>query len=195
MAMKNPEVHALTTDEILRQIKAHSARRAEIVAQRAALYRHAQQSGISHEAPIADADERAAREHAKSLLNGSSPAWLSLPPDVSQDRILYREQRALDIVLKILNDKNLVALANAGVEWEEQHGDRYRELVRRRVLLMVEADACGRAAEQMLGSCPDIFATKLPRPDLYESGTFSETEALAAGVVTQSDIRKAKNVE
>jgi hypothetical protein len=116
MATKNTEIHALTTAEIGRQVKIHSDRSRQIINERAAMYANALKNGNSGDTPIVDAGERAAREHAKSLLNGSAPESLSLPREITRDRMLLREQRGIEIVLKILSDKALVCLASEAVE-------------------------------------------------------------------------------
>src|SRR6266702_1356460 len=102
MATKNTEIHDLTTAEIGRQVKIHVERSQQIMTERAAMYASALKNGGWRDTPVVDADERAAREHAKSLLNGSAPESLSLPPEITRDRMLLREQRGIEIVLKIL---------------------------------------------------------------------------------------------
>jgi hypothetical protein len=59
------------------------------------------------------ADERAAFEHARHVLNGHAPPELSIPPEeaISLDRILLRKQRGNEIALKILSDEDLVIMA------------------------------------------------------------------------------------
>src|SRR5439155_14282924 len=101
----------LTCAEIDRQVRLHSERRRQIINERAAMYASALKNGTSGETPVVDADERAAREHAKGLLNGAAPESLSLPPEITRDRMLLREQRGIEIALKILTDKSLVSRA------------------------------------------------------------------------------------
>src|SRR5437588_4714528 len=97
MTTKN-EIHALTSAEIERQIRIHSERRQQIVAERAAMFSSALKNGTTNdETPVADADERAAREHAMNLLDGAAPANLALPAELTRDKMLYREQRGIDI--------------------------------------------------------------------------------------------------
>jgi hypothetical protein len=200
MATKNTEtIHALTTAEIGRQVKIHSDRSRQIINERAAMYASALKNGYSGDTPIVDADERAAREHAKSLLNGSAPESLSLPPEITRDRMLLREQRGIEIVLKILSSKELVARATEAVEWAEAHGAQWRALCRDITLTAIKLDALERASQQMIGQCPDIFAVNLPMGNLVGGRAISETPisdlteaALAQGVVTSAEIRKAQ---
>lgn len=135
MATKNTEtIHELTTEEISRQVKIHSDRRAQIVEERAAICRNMSRTGAD---PVIDEDERAAREHARTLLNGAAPQSLSVPPEIAYDRILLREQRALDLVLKILSNKNLALRAAEAVAWAEEHADEWRTLCRETVLTAI----------------------------------------------------------
>lgn len=202
MSTKNTEIHALTTAEIGRQVKIHSDRSRQIKNERAAMYASALKNGGSVDTPIVDADERAAREHAKSLLNGSAPELLSLPPEITRDRMLLREQRGIEIVLKILTDKSLVARAAEAVEWAELHGDQWRALCRDVTLTAIKLNALEQSARELIGQCPDIFAVRLPMANKIGGRAISETQisdlteiALAAGVVSAAEIRKAKNVE
>ena len=200
MATKNTEtIHALTTAEIFRQVKIHGDRSRQIINERAAMYANALKNGVRGDTPIVDADERAAREHAKSLLNGSAPQSLSLPPEITRDRMLLREQRGIEIVLKILSDKALVSRASEAVEWAEANGDQWRALCRDIMLTAIKLDALERAAQEMIGRCPDIFAVNLPLGNKIGGRAISEiplsdlTEAaLAAGVISGAEIRKAK---
>jgi hypothetical protein len=203
MSTKHSEIHALTTAEIGRQIKLLGERRQQIVNERAAMYAHAVKNGgpVGGEV-LVDADERAAREHAKSLLNGSAPEFLSLPPDITREKLLTREQRGIDIVLKILQDKRLVAHTTAAVEWGEQHRDCWTALCRDVVLCAIRSDALENSARELIGRCPDILAAQMPMANFIGGRSVSEiplsdlTEAaLGQGVVTAAEIRKAKNVE
>src|SRR5947207_9304484 len=202
--MKNTDdIHELTTAEIARQIQMHSERRKEIVNERAAMYASVLKSGGgAFESPVVDADERAARAIAKNLLNGSAPESLSfMPLEITRDRMLLREQRGIDIALKILTDKGLVARAADSVAWAEANGDRWRALCREITLGAIRLETLEHSASELLEQCPDVFAVSLPMTHLIGGRAISEiplselTEtALAQGVVTSAEIRKAKNV-
>ena len=174
MNTKN-QIHALTVSEINRQVAIHSARRRQIVEQRASIYAAAQKNGSASDAPIIDADEKAAREHAKTLLNGAAPASLSaLESGVTLDKFLYREMRGIDIALKILDDQELVAKAVEAVEWgEAQHGAEWRQLARDITLTAVRLDALDRGARQLLAGCPDLLAVQLPMTVIVNSRSIS----------------------
>jgi len=199
MAKNTDTIHALTVAEINRQVKIHVERSQQIMNERAAMYASALKNGYSGDTPVVDADERAAHEHAKSLLNGSAPDSLSLPPEITRDRMLLREQRGIEIVLKILGDKSLVARATEAVEWAEAHGPQWRALCRDLTLTAIKLDALERATQELIGKCPDIFAVNLPMGNVVGGRAISETPisdltetALSQGIVTSAEIRKAQ---
>jgi hypothetical protein len=201
MAKNTETIHELTAAEIGRQVRIHSERRVQIVNERAAIYSSAMKNGGATPTLIVDDDERAARQHAKNLLNGAAPESLSLPPDITLDKKLYREQRGIDIALKILLDKNLVARATEAVEWAEAHCDEWRALCREIMLTAIKLDALERSASDLIGQCGDIFAVRLPMANVIGARSISETPlgdltetALQQGVITQAEVRKAKNV-
>lgn len=204
MMTKRDEIHALTTAEIGRQIAVHSARRAQIVEQRATLYAAALKNGGAGGAPVLDADEKAALEHARVLLNGAAPASLSSLPEagIALDKVLYREQRGIDIALKILNDKGLVARSVEAVSWMETHSAEWRALVREITLTAIRLSGLERSAQQLLAGCPDLFAVRLPMTVITNSRSVAEiplddlkAAALAEGIVTNNEIRKSENVK
>jgi hypothetical protein len=195
-------IHALAAATIGRQIELHTERRRQITNERATMYASSLKNGGNTETPVVDDDERAAREHAKTLLNGAAPDTLSIPPAITRDKILYREMRGIDIALKILADKSLVARAAAAVEWAEAHRGQWRALCREITLTAIKIDALERGAQAMVEQCPDIFAVDLPMGRFIGGRAISETPlgdlteaALAQGVVTSAEIRKAQHVE
>jgi hypothetical protein len=200
------DLHELTSAEITRQIAAHSDRRNAILAERAALFaerkRHDGVPNPPPAVPTVSDDERAARDQARAMLNGSSPAFLkTVPTGISRDQELSREQRAIDIVLDVLNDKRVGARAVEAVAWAEQHGHEWRKLCREIVLTATKLAAMEAAAHALLAQCPDIFAVDLPMTTLIsgvEKRAVSEIPlhelqelAVAENIVTRSEIRKA----
>jgi hypothetical protein len=206
----DPEIHALTRAEIARQLAAHAARRQQIVEQRADLYLRSSKSGTP--VPSLSVEEKAARAHAKRLLNGVAP--LSLDPPSSDinfsslDMELAVEQRGLDITIKILSDNELVARAAEAVQWAESHAAEWRALVRETIVTAARLAALETAAARLIDKCVDIDAINLPMinligqksknvawvglvpitpDDLIEAG-------LKAGIVTNRDVEKVKNV-
>jgi hypothetical protein len=198
MSTKNIEtIHELTTAEIARQTAPLAARLQEIISKRAENYRSAPTVATT----IVDPDERAAREHAKSLLNGSAPGSLLLPPEITHDREILREQRGIEIALKIYASKDLIARATEAVEWAEKHHSEWVELCRAITLTAVKLDALEDRARELLEQCVDIHAVRLPLGNVIGGRSICETRsiselaeaAIAAGVVTSGEIKKAKS--
>jgi hypothetical protein len=213
MATKNTEtVHELTRAEIARQIAAHADRRQQIVEQRAALYSRSSASGTP--TPSLSVEEKAARAHAKRLLNGVAPPSLDPPSDAnfsSLDMDLVVEQRGLDIAIKILSDSELVARAAEAVQWAESHAAEWRSLVRETIVTAARLAALESAAARLIDKCVDVDAVNLPMLNLIGrksmkvvapgfSGFLSITPddlieaGLETGFVTKREIEKAKDV-
>lgn len=199
---QSAEIHAQTAAHVGRKIAELDERRRQITNQRAASYASALKTGTTSGTQLVDADERAAREHAKVLLNGSAPESLSLPPEVSLDRALAREQRGIDIALKILNDKNVVVRAAQAVEWGEANADEWRKIARDIVLVAVRLEALDKRARDFLATSPDLTAVNLGMHVLTHGWSAFEipvadlkAAALKEGFVSKSEIGKAENVE
>jgi hypothetical protein len=183
-------IHDLTLAEINRQIKNHVERQQQIRVERAAIYANLQKNGTGGDSVVLDGDEREAREIAKRLLNGSAPAYLAAPPNVSRDRSLAREYRALEIVVKILTDSEIVARAAEAVVWAEANADRWRALCRDVTLAATRLEALESSARDLIDQCGDISAVRLPMANIIGSRTVTETPlidlqnaAIAEGVV------------
>jgi hypothetical protein len=212
MATKNTDVHEMTRAEIARQIAGHATRRQQIVEQRADLYSRASKHGTP--TPSLSVEEKAARAHAKRLLNGVAPPSLDPPSDTnfsSLDIDLAVEQRGLDIAIKILSDSELAARAAEAVQWGESHAVEWRTLVRETIITSARLDALESAAARLIDKCVDIDAVNLPMLNLIGrksmkmvapgfSGFVSITPddlieaGLQTGIVTNRDVEKAKNV-
>ena len=192
------EIHELTTAEIGRQLSVLAERDRQITNELADRYRNALKNGGP--IPIIDADEQAARAHARSLLNGAAPESLSLVPDLNRDKILYREKRGIAIATKILTSKDLVARAVEAVRWAEEHDGEWRTLARDIVLTAVRLNELEDRSQRLLGQCIDVSSIRLPMANIIGGRAISETptsdlteRALAAGVVTSAEIKKAKS--
>jgi hypothetical protein len=198
MITKHTEtIHELTTAEIARQQAILAARHRDILNERADDYRKSQKAGAPS---VFDADELAAREHARVLLNGAAPESLSMPLAINNDKILIREQRGIEIALKILASKDLVARAAEAVQWAEDHGSEWKTLCRDIVLKAIRLGALEASAQRLLEQCIDVSSISLPMANVIGGRSISETPvselteaALAAGVVTSAEIRKAKS--
>jgi hypothetical protein len=193
----DPQIHELTTAEISRQQAILAARHREIINERADDYRKAQKAGAPS---VFDADELAARDHARVLLNGAAPESLSMPLAINRDKMLTREQRGIEIALKVLASKDLVARATEAVQWAEEHDGEWRSLCRDIVLTAVRLNELEDRSQRLLGQCIDVSSITLPMANIIGGRAISETpigdlteRALAAGVVTSAEVRKAKS--
>jgi hypothetical protein len=201
MPAKNAEaIHALTTAEISRQTAVNVERSRQIVEERRGIYTRGSKGAGN--APPFDDDERGAREHARRLLNGDAPEFLSTDREleINRDRALLREQRGIDIALKILGSRGLAARAAEAVVWAETNGATWRELCREIVLTVIRLDTLERRAGQLLGQCGDVSAVRLPMINIIGSRAISETpvsdlaeRALAENVITPAEKRKVEN--
>jgi hypothetical protein len=192
------EIHELTTAEIGRQVTVLAERDRQITNELADRYKNALKNGGA--IPVVDADEQAAREHARSLLNGSAPESLSLAPELNRDKILYREKRGIAIAMKILADKDLAARATEAVMWSEVHDGEWRALCRDIVLTAIRLGALEDRSQRLLEQCIDVSSIRLPMANVIGGRAISETpisdlteRALAAGVVTSAEVKKAKS--
>jgi hypothetical protein len=192
------EIHELTVAEIGRQLTVLAERDRQITNELAERYRNTQKNGGP--IPVIDSDEQASREHARFLLNGAAPESLSLAPELNRDKILYREKRGIAIAMKILMSKDLVARATEAVVWAEAHGEEWRALCRDITLSAIRLDALEVSARRLLEQCIDIHSIRLPMANKIGGRAISGTPiaelteiALAAGVVTSAEVKKAKS--
>jgi hypothetical protein len=192
------EIHDMTVVEIGRQLTVLAERDRQITNELADRYKNALKNGGA--IPIIDADEQSAREYARSFLNGAAPQSLSMAPELDRDKILYREKRGIAIATKILASKDLAARAVEAVAWAEENADKWRELCRDVVLTAIRLDALECSARELIGRCIDIHSVRLPLGNLIGGRAISDTpisdlteRALAAGVVTSAEVKKAKS--
>ena len=112
---------------------------------------------------------------------------------------------------RILSDKELLARAAEAVQWAENHAAEWRALVRETIVAAARLSALESAAARLIDKCVDIDAVNLPMLNLIGrksmkiaapgfSGFVSITPddlieaGLQAGIVTNRDVEKAKNV-
>ena len=94
-----------------------------------------------------------------------------------------------------------MARAIEAVQWAEDHAGEWRTLCRDIVLTAVRLDALEDSARRLLEQCIDISLINLPMANVIGGRAICETRsindlaetALAAGVVTVSEIKKAKS--
>jgi hypothetical protein len=202
MAAKNTDtIHELTSREIERQVAALSARRVQVVNERGAICSDNLKHGGASSETLVDADLLAAREHAKNLLNGHAAeftALLSPTVRITRDKLLYREQLAIDLCLKVLGDKSLVVRAADAVAWKEAHEDEWLAARRETVLCAIRLGACEARDCRLLAQCPDSTSIRLPLANITNIteipvGDLAE-RALAEGLISAAELRKAQDV-
>jgi hypothetical protein len=200
MTAKNTsEIRKLTRAEISSRLTVLHARDVEITNELASRYKNALKNGGA--IPIVDSDEMSAREYARALLDDAAPESLSLAPEPSRDKILYREKRGIEIATKILSGQDMVERAAEAVQWAEDHAVEWRTLCHDVVVAKIRLDALEECSRRLLDQCIDVASIRLPmvnrvggRP-IADTPTNDLTEiAMAAGLITSTDIRKAKNV-
>lgn len=206
MAKTEDRIDALTREEINRRIVSLEEKKRLALAEMIALD-HPNSAGVTVER-VAPDDERAAREVAALLLNDAAPPAL-YNADSPRMRLqeLGIQVRAIDIAVEILRS-NEVAVRAAGImRWAEAHEQEWRELCRRTVLTERRLLALQRHAQALRGTCP---GPSLPAswpmrewigtgdgivdPGLRRTGVPGgpQAEALAAGLVTERDLRAAE---
>ena len=143
------DIEALTAAEIARQLTHYGRRRDEATAELASIFAARQDGSSPQPQPIPD-QVRRARERAKQLLNGQSPASLNLPAAVGRESELELERDALDIVITALRQTETAARAAESVIWMEQHAAEWVGLCRQRLLTAIRLEALERRSNEML---------------------------------------------
>lgn len=193
----DPEIHALTVNEISRQTGDYSKRRQKITAELAAICA-SHKAGDPIEQPLSD-HARNVRERAKAMLNGYAPPSLTLPPAVTRETELTIERDAIDIVLKALSQSELVARAAEAAQWIIKNEPSWREMCRQRVLAEVRAEALKDLALKMQEAAGGIYAVPLPMARFILSRDVTVADmchaALEAGIVSRTDLERAANVD
>jgi hypothetical protein len=147
---------------------------------------------------ITDADERAARENARVLLGGTAFKTVPLTDGIDPDRLLEREQRGIDLALKILNSEHLAAQAAASVAFSEEHRDEWRELARKMVIATVGLDALNERAQRFQNKCSGALLplageiNDLSRAISFMRATDFANAALAKGIVASEISERQK---
>lgn len=198
------EFQMLTLAAIQSETTQLSLRDIEITNERATLYANGLKAGRPSEmSPDTAEDEMAARQHAKSLLNGIAPGTLLLHTEVDRDRLLGRERRGIEIALKFLNKNEAQTRTAAALAWAKVNDGRYRKVAHDIVLAKVRLQALERAKHDLIAECPDAVVVQLPmssKIDGLEATAFGRMEitvdqiveaAIAEDIVTKAEVRKA----
>jgi hypothetical protein len=196
------DIHAQTSAEVNRQVLEYSACRAEVVRELAAIFAARQAGKAPAPAPLPE-PTRKARERAKAMLNGHSPASFVIPSSISRESELEIEREALDLVLGVLVKSEVAARAAEAIQWAREHAGEWRRVCRELLLC-----ACRlRALEEHAANMVNIMshgATDVPLTEFVGRGLQIEIpgdnldNAITAGlrerIVTGAEIKDAKNV-
>jgi hypothetical protein len=193
------KIEIATRAEISRQIAQLTARRAAVAEQLAA---HFEAHGYNEPGPPAP-DVVAARQHARVLLNGHAPAFLSEPPTPPVESALRVELAGIDLALKILGSEELAARAVETVAWQETHLAEWKALCANAILAVVRVRALDEQARLLRKSAPsmprfpliDCVGVRMLSPDnpLLEMDRVISA-AIGAGILTKRDIEKAEKL-
>jgi hypothetical protein len=198
-----PEPEAVrTSGEIHLDILQHYGRRHVITEDLREIYKNAMREGNRGEPAPMDDDEKASREHAARLLNGSAPDNL-LTRSVTRERSLFRERRGIDIALDVLSKMEEKALDREAADWVATHTDEWRSLARQITLTAITLKALEEKAKNMLeeglrGRWVQGLAMSGHIGPGYSMLGLGDTleglrnAAIEQGVVTKSEIRAAE---
>lgn len=199
--MKKSDPITLTDAEIRRRIAEATARRDVITAELQAIYAEAARSGFSSAMTLVSEDEQRARTIAKSLLAGTKLETPPIFPSVSRERELFVERRAIDLVLKVLNDERLKIRAADALRWHDEHGHEWRALCKQTTLAAVRLAAIERRTAELLYHVDVEYTPPLPMGNLIGRGAAADVPvgdlvkaALAEGIVTHNELKKAEEL-
>lgn len=203
MMTKQPVIaHPSNRAEIQQAGLQLSERRRALQAEGAANFA-ALKSGGPPSRPLSDHERRVAG-HIQLLMNGSTPPGL-LVPAVSRDEQIRAELDAIDFVERALGQQLDLALQREAEQWVAEHAVEWRALCHEIVLCAVRLAALEERARATLEPIQSRVVGGLAMGSSIGSG-FSllgigdplldlRTQALKEGVVSNSEIRKAENVE
>jgi hypothetical protein len=195
------EACQLVISELTGKIEPLRLRRVQIINERADIYKLLRKQPPP--APVSD-DDRAGRRQAEEILREVAPE-ISLPqepPEVGRDRALLREQKAVDLAMKALENQRAIAQATMVVVWDKKMNKEWCGLVRADVLDRVRSAASSRRMaalfEKRLQAAGYGDNSDLPLIGMLDGRdgvALSDLTkaALAAGVITPTEIREAEN--
>jgi hypothetical protein len=197
---KHSDIAAATAAEIENQKRAFSARRDEITKALADLFKV---RGFSiHPAPVSARTELVIGK-ARQLLNGSANILLDDLKPADCEESLRLELDAIDHILGILAQKQIERVAVEAQMWASDHDAELRALYRDMFLTVCKHRALRAKADDMNSK---IFGATVPFGAFFAEwdgwngslillnpGQFETAmrEAIAAGIASESEIRKA----
>jgi hypothetical protein len=195
------EIDHLTVAEVRRQAAVFSEKRRAVIAELATI-QTTRQKGAPPALLLSD-HEKQAHSRAVQLLNGHA-GILKLPEAGDREAELMVEADALDLVLRGLRDQEAIARAADAVRWVEANKGKWAALCRDIVLTAVKLQALEQRARDMIAELPDwapglALGGLIGGRSIYDGSTEDPTReardaALAQGVVSDAEIRKAQNV-
>lgn len=202
---KTHAVHDLTVAEIARLTADYERQRRAATEELAGIFA-SRQAGQPEPAPLSDGD-RAARDMARTMLNGWAPADFAMPSPASPEQQLIVRRDAIDLVLGALRSKEAAALAEEGAIWLIAHGSEWRELCRDILLTADRLRALEAKAVAMRQGLGGAVPVTLPLGDFIGTGrsllgvawgtdplSRARTAALAEKVVSARQIEDCRNV-
>jgi hypothetical protein len=162
----------------------------------------AQQAGTARSRPLSD-HERRVTGHIQLLMNGSTPQHL-LVPAVSREEQIRAERDAIAFVSKHRSQQLELARSREAEQWVSDHDKPWRALCREIVLTAVRLASLEERARKMIEPIEGIWVT-MPMGATIGSGLSllgigdplmdMRTAALKENIVTNTEIKKAQNVE
>jgi hypothetical protein len=191
--------HPTTVVEIRRTRAALAAQDRALMEEGAADYK-AEKAGSPPSRPLND-HERLVNAHIHLLMNGSTPPHLLVPP-VSRDAQRRAQRDAIAYVDRQLGRQEEDALEREAQQWAIDHDAQWRALCREIVLAAVKLAALEERARDTLKPIDGCWVRGLAMGSTIGSGLSLlgigdplldlRTDALAEGIITASDIKKAE---
>jgi hypothetical protein len=194
--------HPLTAAELRQARLAISERKRSLQNEGATNYA-SQKSGSPPSRPLTD-HERRVTAHIQLLLNGSTPPHLLIPV-VSRDEQIRAEIDAIDFLDRDLGRQQELAADREAEQWVVQNATQWRALCREIMLAGERLAALEESARQFLMPIESCHGVKIAMGSTIGSGLSLlgtgdplmdlRAAALKEKIVTESEIRKAQNVE
>jgi hypothetical protein len=205
MVSKQPQPvigqHPSTVAEIRQARRELMARERELRNEGAENYR-ALQAGTAPSRPLSD-HERRVTAHIQKLMNGSTPAHL-LAPAVSRDEQIRAELDAITFVDRDLGRREEQSRYDEAETWVTENDKPWRALCREIVLCATRLASLEERARKMIEPIQGVWVA-MPMGATIGSGLSllgigdplldMRVAALNEKIITESDVRKAQNVE
>lgn len=198
------EMRDLTVQEINRQVRELNSKRQVATENLAAMYK-ARLAGQPEERPIDD-HTKVVRARAIQMLNGHAASVLQFPHTPTREQELRIEVDAIDLVIKALGHKEIVARAAEAAQWTIDHRAEWVALCREIILTAIRIQSLSERAAAMLAAAPE--GHDLPATAWFGNGltVFRNWDfenplqepvaaAIKANIITMSDARKTHNVD